>query len=475
CLSDLEPGWLDTPDAGGRLEKLEERFGRSAISEIAISDREHSGGWVPGGTSPVTPLRAAVRDHARWRGYLAGMVDFFAGVMADRAYDFVFCYPVQDGPSVAAGHVAHHLGIPFLSPKAIGFQAQTCLFDDVKTMVPVFRHDFMRSAVEPSALAPAYLDDARRTLAAFRARPAPPDYMALANAWTYAAPGAVLTAALLKRALFQEPPISLRYPYPLSRLVWEYRKWLWMLRDRNHGRFKQPSVLEGQPFAYFPLHYEPEASTLVSAPWHTDQTAVIEQAAKALPAGWVLAVKEHVPMLGRRPQGFYDRLAAMPKVVLISPYADSFALNRAARLTVTITGTAGLEAVLLQKPVVFLGASPMHILDRGYIYCPDTNRLGDAISNALSVPVADDETLVRFLAALAQHAVDVPSRLIWGGTGVITDEVVAGQPAAVARFAELIMMALTQAGALKPISERPSGEADDGGQDRTSRGSRPEG
>ena len=70
---------------------------------------------------------------------------------------------------------------------------------------------------------------------------------------------------------------------------------------------------------------------IVSAPMYTDQLAIVESLVKSLPLEMSLLVKEHVPMLGQRPAGFYARLKRMPGVNLVSPFENSCSLiNRAA-------------------------------------------------------------------------------------------------------------------------------------------------
>ena len=446
CLSKLEPAWIAR--AFGASEVAAGTFPGglhpAELALIAIGDRELTDAWSGGAVTATSPLRRAAAEPEVRRAYIAGLVELLDAAMRERRYDLVFCYSVQDGPSVAAALVAEKHGIPFLSPKAIGFQALTCLFDDVRTMRPCFRHAFARAATDRTAIPERDWEAGRRALERFHSRPEGPDYMTLANATTFERPSLLLSLSLLRRSIERRPPVSLRYPTPSSRLRWEWRRWIRARRDRHHPLFRSLADLGPSPFAYFPLHYEPEASLLVSAPENVDQMQVIRAAAAALPPGWRLAVKEHRPMLGRRPAGYYERLARIPRVVLVSPFEDGLAMVRGAKVTLTITGTAGFEAVLLGRPVLFLGPSPIHVIGHGFVHEPDLARIGPALTRALAEPAADDATLVRFLAALTAASVDVPSRLIWGGTAVITSDLVQRQPAEIERFADLILAALIQ-------------------------------
>jgi hypothetical protein len=112
---------------------------------------------------------------------------------------------------------------------------------------------------------------------------------------------------------------------------------------------------ENERFLLYPLHLQPEATTLVLAPYYLNQLALIEDLAKSLPAGYRLYVKEHVISRGRWPLSFYRALRAIPGVRLISPSEHSISLLRRAAAVVVITGTMGWEALMLEKPVITFG------------------------------------------------------------------------------------------------------------------------
>lgn len=111
----------------------------------------------------------------------------------------------------------------------------------------------------------------------------------------------------------------------------------------------------GERYALYPIHYQPEATTLVQAPMFLDQLALIQDIAKSLPVGHRLYVKEHVTNRGRRPLSFYRALRAIPSVRLLGPDEDTFALIRDASIITVITGTVGWEGLFFDKPVVTFG------------------------------------------------------------------------------------------------------------------------
>jgi len=109
-------------------------------------------------------------------------------------------------------------------------------------------------------------------------------------------------------------------------------------------------------YVYYPLHYQPEASTIVCAQKYEKQLFYIDSWAKSLPADTVLYVKEHYAVLGHRDPHFYVELKKYPNVVLIDPWESSRKLIQNCVAMTTLTGTAGWEAMLLRKPV-FIGGN----------------------------------------------------------------------------------------------------------------------
>ena len=155
----------------------------------------------------------------------------------------------------------------------------------------------------------------------------------------------------------------------------------------------------GERYLLFGLHFQPEATTLIQAPHLVDQLPVVEAIAKALPASHWLYVKEHAPMLGRRPVGYYRRLKALRNVRLLGPYHDTHALIRGSEAVVTITGTMGWEALLYGVPAIVLG--DVFYLSCGLAHvCHDLREMPRLVAHALTHKEQDEEVLLRYLAAI---------------------------------------------------------------------------
>lgn len=110
-------------------------------------------------------------------------------------------------------------------------------------------------------------------------------------------------------------------------------------------------------FIYYPLHLTPESSINTPAPFFVDQLRAIDLILFSMPSDHLLVVKEHPAVLGMRSFSFYDELKKRPGVVFADAFVPSIEIIKKASLTISVTGTACLEAFLLGLPSMHLGRS----------------------------------------------------------------------------------------------------------------------
>ena len=110
-----------------------------------------------------------------------------------------------------------------------------------------------------------------------------------------------------------------------------------------------------EEYVVFFLQMQPEVTTLGWAPFCMEQAELVKKIAISLPGRFWLYVKEHPADLGSRGRGFYEDLLKFPNVRFIEAFANSIDLIRRASVVCTITGTPGIEAIVLGKPVVVFG------------------------------------------------------------------------------------------------------------------------
>ncbi len=152
-----------------------------------------------------------------------------------------------------------------------------------------------------------------------------------------------------------------------------------------------------QPFVLFPLHYQPEASTIAAAPAFQNMLGVVHALSASLPAGYRLVVKEHPRIGGYRYPEFYRSLRCLPNVVLLRPSVPNQRILGKARAVVTVRGTLGFQAIICGKPTLMLG--------RKYFDCIDDIV---KISDLNELP----RVMKRLLASAGDGIRSVPSRAV---------------------------------------------------------------
>lgn len=175
-----------------------------------------------------------------------------------------------------------------------------------------------------------------------------------------------------------------------------------LARERLGRRYFEAPV-PGEKYVLYPIHFQPEATTLVQAPMYLDQAALIADIAKSLPAGYRLYVKEHFSNRGRRSPAFYESVSSNPPVRLLRHDTDSWALLRDASAIAVITGSMGWEGLLLGKPVISFG-------EIFYNACPLVHRGGHhpkdewsaLFRRAILEHGHDERTMLAFVAAVQE-------------------------------------------------------------------------
>lgn len=168
--------------------------------------------------------------------------------------------------------------------------------------------------------------------------------------------------------------------------------------------------LAGKTFVFYPLQKEPEATIMQAAPECLSQHATILALARDLPAGILLAIKENTSAIGRRTASFYDQIATLKNVVLLRPDTSSIEAIKRAAATVTIAGTASMEAAILGKPALtFSGHIKWEFLPHARVVKSESE-LPSLLRWAVSGPFDADQARedgARFLAALKASSMNL--------------------------------------------------------------------
>lgn len=173
---------------------------------------------------------------------------------------------------------------------------------------------------------------------------------------------------------------------------------LWnLLRYRLEVQFD--SVEPDAQYYFYPLHLEPEAVVLYhSHGIYSNQVKLIQNIAAQLPPGVLLYVKDHPHDQGYRSADDYLALKAVPNIRLLPSSLSGKAVIADALGVITLTGTAGFEALLLGKRVFAFGKS-FYSMAPGVSYLRNIRDLRQAVYDAASCPPVEDAALCRYLTA----------------------------------------------------------------------------
>jgi len=162
---------------------------------------------------------------------------------------------------------------------------------------------------------------------------------------------------------------------------------------------------EGKPIVYFPLHFQPEMTSVPLGMPHFDQISAIRAISATMGDEATLVVKEHPQMLRwsvswsrARSAAFYRAIRDTPGVRLVSPETPSDELMRRASIVATLTGTAGYEARLRGATAICFGA-PWYQPLRGVHRARDASSLRGAVRRGLAAPepALTDEEIQEFV------------------------------------------------------------------------------
>jgi hypothetical protein len=178
---------------------------------------------------------------------------------------------------------------------------------------------------------------------------------------------------------------------------------------RKYG--KKPENLHGFNLVYFALHLEPEISLSSFSPEFNNSMELIAWISKSLSADTLLVVKEQPFAYGIRSKHYYDNLRKIGNVVLAHPTTSSRQWIKCSALVASITGTAGIEAIYFDKPVLSAGKHQLinHLPTVRYINNFDSTK--EAVKELLLLS-EDDKLFKVSKEALYQAQNDVSFELV---------------------------------------------------------------
>lgn len=162
-------------------------------------------------------------------------------------------------------------------------------------------------------------------------------------------------------------------------------------------------------YVAFFLHYQPEATSCPGGDIFVDQRLCVELLLKYLPSNYKIYVKEHPHQFSRmkightgRMRDLYDDLIKNDRVKLISTKIAPFDLISNAKAVSTITGTAGWEAMVRQKPVIAFGLCWYENYSKGVLRITD-EQSAKGMQQFIENYSFDEHSLKAYLAAVGKN------------------------------------------------------------------------
>lgn len=133
----------------------------------------------------------------------------------------------------------------------------------------------------------------------------------------------------------------------------------------SHYRLLSQPIDFNSKFIYFPLHYQPERTSLPEGGVFENQLLIVDILSKSIPSNWFVYVKEHpyqflrsdIRKMNFRSKEFYERIAQYKNVKVVPISTPSEKLIHYCQTSVTVTGSTGWETLLTGKPCITFSSS----------------------------------------------------------------------------------------------------------------------
>lgn len=155
-------------------------------------------------------------------------------------------------------------------------------------------------------------------------------------------------------------------------------------------------------YIYFPLHYQPEASTSPLAGAFVDQWLIIDMLSSVLDPDTKIYLKEHPRQSNNyKSRYFLKNILSKENVFLIDYEESSLNLLRNSFAVATSTGSVGVEAILNLKPVLMFG-NRLYQHGPG-VYLIETNSDLKSAINKIDTDILSFKDVELFFNALDFH------------------------------------------------------------------------
>tara|TARA_X000000950_G_scaffold273006_1_gene356294 strand:+ start:6993 stop:8519 length:1527 start_codon:yes stop_codon:yes gene_type:complete len=397
------------------ISSFTKHFGDDFFNLAIIADRRLGKAYVSGGlVRPNTLADLSIKFPGDFQyRYMQGALKFLDTLFKEISFDLVFLYATAGAPAVMLSFYANFHKVNLRRFQHTRIQDRIHLDASYKGSLSLIKEKFN---CKDSLYSKEAIEKAKKYLDRFRKNPETPEY----SKFNHKIKSRPLREFIVYILYFFA--YNFRFFLPKTKrdiLTIDKLRHKWFYFNRNlSSKFTSNTFYNKIPkgkYVYFPLHVDPEASTMVLSPYFTNQLAIIENIAKSLPTDYDLIVKEHIPMVGFRPKNFYQKIKSFPRVKLIHPGFDQFTLIKNSSIVSVVTGTAGLEALMLGKKVlIFEKETPFACIEKGLIVESDLSKLNKRIIELEKINPPDDERLIKYLGLIFQETFSMNSNFLWG-------------------------------------------------------------
>jgi len=202
--------------------------------------------------------------------------------------------------------------------------------------------------------------------------------------------------SILRHGRWALPRGSGKYPLQIPNLLMK-RFWV------EKRLIKQ---IPDKPYVLFFLQMQPEASSTSHSSEWVDYDRIIEQLSLNAPSGVTIAVKENPRSLGVRGKRYFGPLMDLANVMCLHPSVPTVPLIQKASAVFAVTGSIGMEAILMRKKVALLGR-PFYSIYTGVRKLNRPEEIFRYLEDCSWNPEAMPEELRKFIAAYLESIFDL--------------------------------------------------------------------
>ena len=395
-----------------RISQFEEKYGIDFFGKLIASDRRLGKGFVRGAITRPDHFadKFTKNDSFFLVDFILNLESLFEKYLIDNQPKFVLFHAIAGAPALLISKICTNLKIPFFHFVHTRVSNRYCLDTDAQARLIYLERLFFQ---KKTSISKKSLNWAKNFIQNSQNAKYMPDYVLpdksllllshLKNLFLSFL-GFIYYIFMFENVSYKFEQIK-RQVYKISTSIKAF--YLILFRTYDH-------VNNNQKYIYFPLHVDPESSTMILTPYLTDQLWLIETLSKGMSADYILVVKEHKPMLGRRPLEYYRKLCALPRVILVDPLTDSHALIKKSSLVCSISGSVILESILAKKAWLLLGDAPFKVIAMPHVWDGNISNLSSYINKAISDSSYPFKKILRYLSLIHQNSFEMPSYLLWG-------------------------------------------------------------